>query len=59
MLKVKKTIYDVLPKNNELLKLTSDIKHVIQKIEKEKNRKNKTTNDYAKLIQTVKTSTKG
>ena len=36
MLKVKKTIYDVLPKNNELLKLTSDIKHVIQKIEKEK-----------------------
>ena len=36
MLKVKKTIYDVLPKNNEPLKLTSDIKRVIQKIEKEK-----------------------
>ena len=41
MLKVKKTIYGAIPKNNELLKLTSDIKHAIQKIE-EKNKKNKT-----------------
>ena len=41
MLKVKKTTYGAIPKNNELLKLTSDIKHAIQKIE-EKNKKNKT-----------------
>ena len=55
MLKVKKTTYGAISKNNELLKLTSDIKHAIQKIEEEeKNRKNKTINDYAKLIQSIK-----
>ena len=36
MLKVKKTTYGAIPKNNKLLKLTSDIKNAIQKIE-EKN----------------------
>ena len=50
MLKVKKTTYGAIPKNNERLKLTSDIKHAIQKIEEEKYKKNKTINDYAKLI---------
>ena len=54
MLKVKKTIYGAIPKNNELLKLTSDIKHVIHKIEEEKNKRNKTINDCAKLIQLIK-----
>ena len=54
MLKIKKATYGALPKNNELLKLTSDIKHTIQKIENEKNRKNKTINDYVKLIQSIK-----
>ena len=54
MLKVKKTTYGAISKNNELLKLTSDIKHAIRKIEEEKNRKNKTINDYAKLIQSIK-----
>ena len=38
MLKVKKTTYGAIPKNNELLKLMSDIKHAIQKFE-EKNKK--------------------
>ena len=47
MLKVKKSTYSALPKNNELSKLTSDM-------EEEKNRKNKTINDYAKLIQSIK-----
>ena len=42
MLKVKKTIYGAIPKNNELLKLTSDIKHAIQKNNKKNNKKNKT-----------------
>ena len=41
MVKVKETTYGAIPKNNELLKLTSEIKHAIQKI-KEKNKKNKT-----------------
>ena len=54
MLEVKKTTYSAIPKNTELLKLTSDIKHGIQKIEEEKKRKNKTINDYAKLIQSTK-----
>ena len=54
MLKVKKTTYGAIPKNNERLKLTSDIKHAIQKIEEEKNGKNKTITDYAKLIQSIK-----
>ena len=39
MLKVKKTSYSAIPKNNKLLKLTSDIKHTIQKIKEEKNEK--------------------
>ena len=47
MLKVKKTTYGALPKNNELLKLTPDM-------EEEKNRKNKTINDYSKLIQSIR-----
>ena len=50
----KKTTYGVLPKNTELLKLTSHIKHAFKKIEEEKHRKNKTINDYAKLIQSIK-----
>ena len=54
MLKVKKTTYRSLPKNNELTKLTIEIKQAIQKIEEEKNKKNKTINDYAKLIQSIK-----
>ena len=53
MLKVKKTTYGSLPKNNELTKLTVEIKQAIQKIE-EKNKKKKTINDYAKLIQLIK-----
>ena len=54
MLKVKKATYGAIPKNNKLLKLKSHIKHEIQKIEEEKNRKNKTINDYAKLIQSIR-----
>ena len=38
MLKVKKTTYGAIPKNNELLKPTSDIKHAIQKIEEKINK---------------------
>ena len=53
-MKVKKTTSGAIPKNNELLKLTSDLTHAIQKIEEEKNRINKTINDYAKLIQSIK-----
>ena len=56
MLKVKKTTYGSLPKNNELTKVTTEIKQSVQKIEEEKKakRNNKTVNDYAKLIQSIK-----
>ena len=53
-MKDKKTTYGAIPKNNELLKLTSDLTHAIQKIEEEKSRINKTINDYVKLIQSIK-----
>ena len=53
MLKVNKTTYESIPKNNELTKLTTEIKQAIQKIE-EKEKKNKTIDDYAKLIQSIK-----
>ena len=52
MLKVKRTTYGSLSKGNELTKLTKEIKQAIRKIEKEK--KKKTINDYAKLIQSIK-----
>ena len=40
MLKVKKkTTYGAIPKNNELIKLTSESKQAIQKIEEEKTKK--------------------
>ena len=39
MLKFKKTTYGAIPKTNKLLKITSDIKHAIQKIEEEKKQK--------------------
>ena len=56
MLKVKKTTYGSLPKNNELTKVTTEIKQSVQKTEEEKKakRNNKTVNDYAKLIQSIK-----
>ena len=58
MLKIKKTTYGSLPKNNELTKLTTEIKQAILKIEEEKNKKNKTINDYVKLIQSIKKNTR-
>ena len=56
MLKVKKTTYGSLPKNNGLTKVATEIKQSVQKIEEEKKakRNNKTVNDYAKLIQSIK-----
>ena len=54
MLKVKKTTYGLTSKNNELTKLTAEIKKAIQKTEGEKNKKSKVINDYAKLIQSIK-----
>ena len=36
MLKVKKTTFGSLPKNNELTKLTAEIKQAIQKIDEKK-----------------------
>ena len=38
MLKVKKTTYGSLPKDNEFIKLTKEIKQAIQKIEEEKKK---------------------
>ena len=63
MLKVKKTTYESIPKNNELTKLATaiqfinlliQIKQAIHKIEGKKNKKDKIINDYAKLIQSIK-----
>ena len=54
MLKVKKITYGSIPKNYELTKLTAEIKQAFQKIEEEKNKINKTINDYANLIQSIK-----
>ena len=39
MLKVNRTTYGSMPTNNELTKLTAEIKQAIQKIEEEKNKK--------------------
>ena len=39
MLKIKKTTYGSIPKNNELTKLAPEIKQAIQKMEEEKNKK--------------------
>ena len=38
MIKVKKTTYGLLPKNNKLTKLATEIKRAIQKIEKTKTK---------------------
>ena len=47
MLKVKKTTYGSLPKNNEFTKLTTEIKQAIQKLEEEKSKKNKQDNKWS------------
>ena len=54
MLTVTKTTYGATSKNNKLLKVTSNIKDAIQKLEEEKDKKNETINDYTKLIQSIK-----
>ena len=43
MLKVKKDHLCITIKNNELTKLTTEIKHAIQKIEEEQNKTTTTT----------------
>ena len=48
MLKVKKTTYGSLPKNNERTKLTTEIKQAMKKT------KQKTINDYREFIQSIK-----
>ena len=53
MLKVKKTTYGTIPKNNELTKQTAEIKQATKKIEEEKNKKSKTIINYAELIQSI------
>ena len=54
MLKVKRTTHGSIPKNNELTKFTAEIQQAIQNVEETKKNKNKTINDYAKLIQSLK-----
>ena len=55
MLKVKKITYGAIPSNNELIKLTTEIRQAIQRLEEEeKEKKNRVINDYAKLIQSIK-----
>ena len=39
MLKVKRTTYGSIPKNNELTKFTAEIKQAIQNVEEKKNKK--------------------
>ena len=41
MLKVKKTTYGSIPKNNDITKVTAKIKQTIQKIEEEKKQDKK------------------
>ena len=51
-MKVKKTTYQSSSsKNNEIIKLTNEIKNAIQKIEEKKN---KTVDQYSSLIQSIK-----
>ena len=51
-MKVKKNNVSIsLTKNNEIIKLTNEIKNAIQKIEEKKN---KTVNQYSSLIQSTK-----
>ena len=40
MLKVKKITYGAIPNNNELTKLTTEIKQAIQRLEEEEKEKN-------------------
>ena len=52
MIKVKKATYQSSSsKNNEIIKLTNEIKNAIQKIEENKN---KTVDQYSLLIQSIK-----
>ena len=52
MMKVKKTTYQSpSSKNNDIIKLTNEIKIAIQKIEEKKN---KTVNQYSFLVQSIK-----
>ena len=41
MLKVKRTTYGSIPKNNELTRFTAEIKQAIQNVEEKKNKKKK------------------
>ena len=41
MLKVKRTTYGSIPKNNELTKFTAEIKQAIQNVEEKKKKKKK------------------
>ena len=44
MLKVKKITYGAIPSNNELIKLTTEIRQAIQRLEEEEKEKKKQSN---------------
>ena len=53
MLKVEKTTYGAIPKNNELTKLSRKTKQTIQKIEEEKKNKTKQNNQWLCKINSI------
>ena len=54
MMRVKRTTYAPMIRNDDVLKLSQEIKLIIQNLQKENRKKDKLADEYAKLIQGFK-----
>ena len=54
MMRVKRTTYAPMIRNDNVLKLSQEIKLIIQNLQKENRKKDKLADEYAKLIQGFK-----
>ena len=53
-MRVKRTTYAPMIRNDDVLKLSQEIKLIIQNLQKENRKKDKLADEYAKLIQGFK-----
>ena len=54
MMRVKRTTYSPMMRNDEMIKLSQEIKQIIRNLQEENIKKSKLSDEYAKIIQGIK-----
>ena len=53
-MRVKRTTYSPMMRNDEMIKLSQEIKQIIRNLQEENMKKSKLSDEYAKIIQGIK-----